>query len=82
MLHLIMGVLFAELHTFAKTRSLYTQTLKILRARCYPIKNIMGGGINEEFGINRYTALYIKIDNQQGPTVEYKELNSILCNNL
>ncbi len=28
------------------------------------------GGINEEFGINIYTPLYIyKIDNQQGPTV-------------
>ena len=27
-----------------------------------------GGGINQEFGVNRYTLLY-KIDKQQEPTV-------------
>ena len=31
-------------------------------------KGERGGGINQEFGINRYTLLY-KIDKQQGPTV-------------
>ena len=28
-----------------------------------------------------HTAIY-KIDNQQGPTVEHRELCSVLCNNL
>ena len=32
-------------------------------------KGKRGGRINCEFGINRYTLLYIKIDKQQGPTV-------------
>ena len=40
------------------------------------------GGINQEFEINRYTLLYIKIDNQQGPTVKHRELYSIFCNKL
>ena len=39
-------------------------------------------GINQEFGDNRYTLLYCKTDNQQGPTVQNKELYSIFCNNL
>ena len=30
------------------------------------------GGINEEFGIN--TLIYIKIENQKGPTVKHREL--------
>ena len=37
----------------------------------------VGGGINQEFGFNRYTLLYIKLDNQQGPTVQNRELYSI-----
>ena len=40
------------------------------------------GGINWEFGIRRYTLLYIKIDEQQGPTVEHRELYSLSCNSL
>ena len=39
------------------------------------------GGINQEFGVNRYTLLY-KIDKQQEPTVQHRELYSIPCNNL
>ena len=39
------------------------------------------GGINQEVGINIYTTIY-KIDNQQGPTVQHRELCSILYNNL
>ena len=35
-----------------------------------------GRGSNWEFGINRYTLVYIK-HNQQGPTVWHKELYSI-----
>ena len=38
-------------------------------------------GINWEFGVNRYTLLY-KIDKQQEPTVQHRELYSIPCNNL
>ena len=38
------------------------------------------GGINWEFGIN--TIIYInKIDKQQGPTVQHRELYSISYNN-
>ena len=36
-------------------------------------------GINQEFGINRNTTIY-KIDNQQGPAVQHRELYSIFCN--
>ena len=39
------------------------------------------GEINEEFGINMYILPYVK-DNQQGPTVQHKELYSIFYNNL
>ena len=39
-----------------------------------------GGGINQEFGIDRHTAIY-KTD-KQGPTVQHKELYTISCNNL
>ena len=34
----------------------------------------------EEFGINIYT-LCIKIDNQEGPTVQHRELYSIFYSN-
>ena len=42
-------------------------------------------GINWEFGIDTYAYKYIstfKIDNQQRPTVQHRELCSIFCNNL
>ena len=39
------------------------------------------GEINQEFGINMYILPYVK-DNQQGPTVQHKELYSIFYNNL
>ena len=33
-------------------------------------RRVVGGeGIGWEFGIDMYTLLYLKIDNQQGPTV-------------
>ena len=38
-------------------------------------------GINYEFGINKYTLLYIKKD-KQGPTVQHRKLYLICCNNL
>ena len=38
-------------------------------------------GIGWEFGIDMYTHYYIKIDNQQGPDVQHRELRSIFCNN-
>ena len=44
-------------------------------------KHCAGGKINYEFGINTHTTVY-KIDNQQGPTVQHRELYSITCNNL
>ena len=34
-------------------------------------------GIGREFGINMYTLLYLKMENQQGPTVQYRELCSV-----
>ena len=37
----------------------------------------MGGGINEENGINRYKVLYIK-----GFTIYHMEFYAISCNNL
>ena len=40
------------------------------------------GRINQEFGISRYKLLYIKIEKQQGPTVQHMELCSIFCSNL
>ena len=40
-----------------------------------------GGGINQEFGINRYTTIY-KIEKQQGPIVQHRELYSIAYNNI
>ena len=41
------------------------------------------GGINQKPGINTNTLTTIyKIDNQQGPTVQHKELYSIFCDNL
>lgn len=39
-----------------------------------------GAGINSEVGINIYMLLIHKIDNPQGPTVEHRELHSMLCN--
>ena len=42
----------------------------------------LGGGIDWTFGIGMYTLLYLKIDNQQGPTVQHREICSIFCNNL
>ena len=33
-----------------------------------------GGGINQEFGINKLLSIYIKqINNKQGPTVQHRE---------
>ena len=42
-----------------------------------------GGGINGELGLT-YTHYYIEyiVDNQQGLTVQHRELCSIFCNNL
>ena len=42
----------------------------------------MEGGIVREFGVDMYTLLFFKMDNQQGPTVWQREHCSILCNNL
>ena len=42
----------------------------------------MEGGIVREFGVDMYTLLFFKMDNQQGPTVWHREHCSILCNNL
>ena len=41
------------------------------------------GWVNQEFGISiyMYTTMY-KIDNQEGPTIQKKELYLIFCNNL
>lgn len=36
----------------------------------------------QEFSINTDTLLDIKIDNQQGPTIEHRELYIIFYNNL
>ena len=41
----------------------------------YQIGN-MGGGINQEFGINIYILLYI--NDQQGPTEQHRELYLII----
>ena len=40
------------------------------------------GGINEEFGINIYTQYIViyKINKEQGPTIQHKELYSISYN--
>ena len=40
------------------------------------------GGINQEFGVNIYIQLLYKIDNQQGPVIQHRELYLIFCNNL
>ena len=38
-------------------------------------------GISQEFGTNIYTLLTVyKTDNQQRPTVQHRELNSVFCN--
>ena len=39
------------------------------------------GGINWEFETDTYTTIF-KIENQQGPTLQHKELCSVFCNNL
>ena len=41
----------------------------------------VGRGINQEFGTNIHTTTY-KIDNQQGPTVQHRELCLIFWDNL
>ena len=42
-----------------------------------------GGGVNQgEFGINIYRLLYIKVDDQQGYTVQHGRLYSKIYNNL
>ena len=46
----------------------------------YQRGNVVGGGINQKFGINTY--IIYKINNQQGPTAQQRELYSIFCNNL
>ena len=38
------------------------------------------GVMNWEFGCNIYTLLYIKQIIQQGPTVQRREIYSIICN--
>ena len=40
------------------------------------------GERSQELGINRYNTATREIDNQQGPTVQIRELYSIICNNL
>ena len=58
------------------------------RSRLIDIKNklmvtkgeTLWGGINQELGIHIHTTIY-KIG-KQGPTVLYRELYSIFCNNL
>ena len=40
------------------------------------------GGIVRESGVDMYTLLFFKMDNQQGPTVWHREHCSIFCNNL
>ena len=60
------------------------QTHRLLENNLTVTKGERGGGSDklEEFGINRYTLLYIKIDKQQGPTIKHREIYSISCNNL
>ena len=41
-----------------------------------------GEGIVREFGMDMYTLLFFKMDNQQRPTVEHTELCSMLCSSL
>ena len=40
------------------------------------------GGINEEYGINRYTPLHIKYVNNEDLLYSNRELYSVSCNNL
>ena len=45
-------------------------------------RECVGWGIDWGFGIDMYTLQYLKIDNQQGTTVQHRETCSIFCNNL
>jgi len=40
------------------------------------------GERNLELGMSTHTLQYIRVDNQQGPTTQYRELYSIFCDNL
>ena len=51
------------------------------RKQTYGYKRGSGGGIDQELRRNIHTTTY-KIDNQQGPSIQHKELYSIFCNNL
>ena len=66
--------------------NLFTKQKETCRQRKQTYGNQSGkmeGGIDQEFGSNIYTLLYIyKIDNQQGPTVQHKELYSVFYNNI
>ena len=40
-------------------------------------------GINWDFGVNRYTLLFVcEIDKQEGPTLWHREIYSVSCTNL
>ena len=41
-----------------------------------------GEGAVREFVMVLYTLLYLKMDNQQGPTAQQRELGSMLCGRL
>ena len=45
-------------------------------------KREVGGGINYEFGINKYTLLYIKLIKKNKDLLYSMRLYSISCNNL
>ena len=42
----------------------------------------LGEGRIREFGVDMYTLRYLKMDNQEGPTVEHRELCLLSCGSL
>ena len=64
------------MNSFTKQKQTHRQ-----RKQTYGYQSGKGGGINQEYGINIYTLIY-KRDNQQGPTVQHREIYSISCNKL
>ena len=59
--------------------------LQILRTNLWLPKGECG--INQELGMNTHTHTHThttiyKIDNQEGPTVQHRELYSVFCDNL
>ena len=75
MILLICGILEKYTITYLENRNSPTDTENKLMVT-------KGGGINQEFEIKTYILLYKKIDKQQGPNAQHRELYSIYCNNL